>query len=279
MNSEAKLKAASRGASVVIGGERDYQTIVTELAPLLGVMKRVLFVLVLLTITLILTSQKQWFLQLVDHEIKQISVKGDLYNLTPKQVEKALPALIGSSFLTADLDSIKAQVEELPWVNHVTVTRVWPSDIVLTIKEQVAASYWNSNAFLSKEGEIFQPENVDVNLGLPVLLGANDDKPSVRIGMLSVLAHLKTLLAEYKLGVVELELKPRGVWDVLLNNGISVSLGAQPLDEKIHRLGTVFTKGAGIDFANIKRIDARYPNGVAVEWKEPIMLAGSGRNR
>jgi len=279
MNNETKVKVSSRGASVVMSSERDYQALAEEFAPLLGSLKRILFVLVVLVVLLIVTAQKQWFLQLIDHEITTINVEGKLKHITQTQIEQALPALIGSSFLMADLDGIKAKMEALPWVDYATVTRVWPSGIILKIEEQVAVSYWNESAFLNKNGVIFQPDYLDKNLGLPVLFGVSDKSQSMRIEMLAVLTRLQVLLREYQLGIVQLELKPRGVWDILLVNGISVALGAQPLEDKVHRLGAVFTQRSGIDLATVKHIDARYPNGVAVEWKEQIMLAGRGRTK
>jgi len=279
MSNEAKVKVSSRGASVVMSSERDYQALAEEFAPILNSLKRVLFVLALLAILLIVNAQKQWFLQLIDHEITTIDVESELKHVTQAQIEQILPAVIGSSFLMADLEGIKLKIEALPWVSDATVTRVWPSGIVLKIEEQIAVSYWNKSAFVNKSGVVFQPDYLDNNLGLPILIGVSDKSPGVRIEMLAVLTRLQALLSEYKLGVVELELKPRGVWDVLLDNGISVALGAQPLKDKVHRLGAVFTQGSGIDLAAIKRIDARYPNGVAVEWKEQIMLAGRGRTK
>jgi len=279
MNDEAKVKVSSRGASVVMSSDRDYQALAEDFAPILSSLKRVLFVLAVLAVLLIVTAQKQWFLQLIDHEITTINVEGELNHVTQAQIEQAIPLLIGSSFLMADLDGIKEKMEALPWVDYVTVTRVWPSGIELEVKEQVAVSYWNESAFINKNGVIFQPDYLDKNLDLPVLLGVSDKSPVMRIEMLAVLTRMQVLLGEYKLGIVQLELKPRGVWDILLDNGISVALGAQPLEAKVHRLGVLFTQRSGIDLAAIKRIDARYPNGVAVEWNEKIMLAGRGRTK
>ncbi|MFT5716734.1 MAG: cell division protein FtsQ [Oleiphilaceae bacterium] len=276
MSNEAKVKVSSRGASVVMTSERDYQAIAEDFAPLLNPLKRVLFVLALLVVLLIVTSQKQWFLELIDHEITTINVEGELRNVTRIQIEQALPELIGSSFLMADLGGIKVKTEALPWVDYATVTRVWPSGMILEVEEQVAVSYWNHASFINNKGVVFKPDYVDENLDLPILLGINDKSPTTRIEMLAVLKRLQVLLNEYELSVVQLELKPRGVWDILLENGISVALGAQPLEDKVHRLGAIFSQGSGIDLATVKRIDARYPNGVAVEWKEKIMLAGRG---
>jgi cell division protein FtsQ len=274
MNNESKIKVSSRGASVVLSSERDYHAMAEEFAPLLSSLKRALFVLAVFVVLLIVVSQKQWLLELIDHEITTINVEGELKSVTRKQIEQALPELIGSSFLMADLEGIKVKMEALPWVDGATVTRVWPSGIILKVEEQKAVSYWNHASFINKKGVVFQPDYVDKNLELPVLLGVNDQSPASRIEMLAVLSRLQALLSEYKLSIAQLELKPRGVWDLLLENGISVALGAQPLEDKVHRLGAVFNQSSGIDLATVKRIDARYPNGVAVEWKEEIMLAG-----
>lgn len=273
MSNEGKEKVSSRGASVVMSSERDYQALADEFAPLISSLKRVFIVLVVLVVLLIVMSQKVWFLQLIDNEVTTINVEGDLKHITQMQVERALPNLIGSSFLMADLEGIKTKMERLPWVDSVTVTRVWPSEIVLKVQEQVAVSYWNESELMNENGVVFQPENIDKQLGLPVLIGVKDESPAARIEMLGVLKRLQALLSEYKLDIAQLELKPRGVWEILLNNGVAVSLGAQPLEDKVHRLGAVLMQRSGIDLANVKRIDARYPNGVAVEWKEQIMLA------
>ena len=279
MSNEGKEKVSSRGASVVMSSERDYQALADEFAPLISSLKRVFIVLVVLVVLLIVMSQKVWFLQLIDNEVTTINVEGDLKHITQMQVERALPNLIGSSFLMADLEGIKTKMERLPWVDSVTVTRVWPSEIVLKVQEQVAVSYWNESELMNENGVVFQPENIDKQLGLPVLIGVKDESPAARIEMLGVLKRLQALLSEYKLDIAQLELKPRGVWEILLNNGVAVSLGAQPLEDKVHRLGAVLMQRSGIDLANVKRIDARYPNGVAVEWKEQIMLADSGNKK
>lgn len=279
MNNEAKANINSRGASVVMSAERDYQALSEEFAPLLTSLKRALYVIAALIVLLTLMSQKEWFLQLIDHEITTINVEGKFENVTQAQIEKAVPALIGSSFLMSDLDGIKMKIEALPWVENATVTRVWPSGIELSIDEQSAVSYWNEKAFINNKGVIFTPENLDRSLSLPILVGVDEQSPMMRMKMLTVLKGLQVLLGGYQLSVSKLELKPRGVWEVVLGNGISVALGAEPLEDKVHRLGTIFTQGTTIDLNNIKRIDARYPNGVAVEWKETIMLADRSRTR
>ena len=123
MNNEAKVKVSSRGASVVMSSERDYQALVEEFAPLLNSLKRVLFVLAMLAVLLVVNAQKQWFLQLIDHEITTINVESELKHVTQVQIEQILPGVIGSSFLMADLEGIKLKIEALPWVSDATVDR------------------------------------------------------------------------------------------------------------------------------------------------------------
>lgn len=279
MTNEQKANINSRGASVVMSSDRDYQALAEEFAPIVGALKKALVVLVVLTILLMLISQKQWFLELIDHEITTINIEGELTNVTQLQIEQALPVLIGSSFLMSDLDDIKMKIEALPWVDDATVSRVWPSGVEIQIVEQVAISYWNESAFINKSGAVFKPKELDKNLGLPTLIGLEDKNIAGRKEMLTVLARLQALFSDYKLTIAQLELKPRGVWDVTFVNGISVALGAQPLEDKVRRVGAVFNQGLDISLDRVKRIDARYPNGVAVEWKEQMMLAGRGSTK
>jgi cell division protein FtsQ len=60
-----------------------------------------------------------------------------------------------------------------------------------------------------------------------------------------------------------------------LSNGVAVAMGEirlsdregqQTLDAKLERVGKVFSARASIETKNISRIDARYPNGVAIKW-------------
>jgi len=247
----------------------------------LQMLKRIVFVILFSLALAFLISQKQSFIQIIDHPISQVNVSGHFTNLSDRDIQEKLSSVIGTGFLVADLDALKAEVELLPWVYRTTVTRVWPGEIQLAIEEQVAVSYWNQVSFVNSEGVVFTPSSISQSLALPLLVGLSENSSAKRVEMLGTLDYLQQQMKVFGLSVNELELKPRGVWELTFKNGISVALGEfdeksksglQALDSKLERVGKVFSTGAGLEINNIERIDARYPNGVAIKWKEMALL-------
>lgn len=238
--------------------------------------KSLLLILGVLVLAIVVVSQRQSLLGLVDHEIEVIKVQGNLNQLSVERVESSLERYLGSSFLMTDLQQVKASVEALPWVYQSTVSRVWPAEIQVTVNEQVPVGYWNASGYLNAQGDIFTPANFSVANDLPKLSGPLASEQHVRVEMLATMTNLQALLQVYELNAAELQLKPRGVWDVILSNGMLVALGKRPFESKIERLGAVLSRVPESAVDRIKEVDARYPNGVAVKWKEIVVASKNG---
>lgn len=236
--------------------------------------KPVLVPLCILVFLGFLLSPKGWFLSMIDHEIEQFQIKGELQNLKIETIEKQVQGWMGNSFLFSDLEEIKREVEALAWVDRVTVSRVWPGTIVLTLIEQSPAAYWNEKAFLNPKGEVFSPQQITTGRDLPQLYGPEDSLQLLRAEMLAEMGQLQTLLEPYVLSATRLKVDERGSWEMTLSNGIHVALGSRPFDAKVERMATVLNS-AGIEKQEtMEGLDTRYPNGVAVKWKD-IALASS----
>lgn len=258
-----------RGASVSAMAEPKLAKHIkaTELGASLQRVKPYLGLLGAMLMLVLLYAQKSHLIALVDHQISEISVSGELNKLSSTEVSTALQPWLGSSFLTADLDAIKVQVQSLPWVHHSEVARVWPGKIVVTAVEQVPVARWNEASYLNQEGEVFTPEALDWTVALPHLQGPESSELVTRKEMLSSLADLTALLAVHQQQLLRLELKSRGVWEASLLNGVDIALGELPFEQKVTRLGEVM-KGASAEMvARMKMIDTRYPNGIAIQWK------------
>ena len=254
--------------------------------------KRIFLSLLVLGLVIGVTTQKKALLGLIDQPISKLIVEGKLNHLTNTDISQALKGVVGSGFFNADLTAIKNAVELLPWVETVTVTRIWPGQIKLDIKEQVAASYWNDDGFINAKGEIFKPTNISATMALPRLIGVSGNKTKLRVNMLSKFDLIDKEMKLFGLKVEKLELKPRGVWEMVLKHdafesGISVALGSiyedikgsgQTLAEKLERIGKILTAKDKIDESKIEKIDARYPNGVAIKWKNDVRVAISKSN-
>ncbi len=240
-------------------------------------LRRVMIVTAICLSLVVLLSKRDSLIQMIDHPVSSIKVTGTFSYLNEGEVTQALSGLVGTGFIATDLQELQSRVERLPWVDRATVSRAWPGAIKLLINEQVAVSQWNEGALLNAEGVVFKPSELSPELlVLPTLIGSEHFSVAKKTMMFSTLKVLQQALADYGLSIASLELKPRNVWNMALTNGVMVAMGEirlddaegqQTLDAKLERVGKVFSARASIETNNIARIDARYPNGVAIRWR------------
>lgn len=238
--------------------------------------KRSVLVSVLLLVAIILITEKDKIIQLVDHPVERISFVGHFKYLDSEQVKEHVSHFIGEGFLSTSLGAVKEYIEQLPWVYQVTVSRVWPSEINVVIEEQVAVSYWNEEGFINAHGQLFIPLQIDRTLPIPTLKhqGFLDDQD--RLEMYELFRYIQQELAISKLEPSELIQSLRGAWELKLSNGIDVTLGhidvaadkRKSLDDKLERVGKLLMPKSNIVIEDIEKLDTRYPNGIAVKWKE-----------
>lgn len=243
---------------------------------LVRILKRSVLGLVILVVVIILVSEKNKIVQLIDHPIERISVVGQFSHIDSERLEAHVSYFVGEGFLSADLDSVKEYIELMPWVYQARVSRVWPSEINVVIEEQVAVSYWNDEGFINVQGQLFIPLDIDKSLPIPVLNYQNSSDDQSRLEMYQLFGYIKQELAMSKLEPAQLEQNLRGAWEVRLTNGIAINLGhlnlsgdaRKSLDDKLERVGKLLMPKSNIVIENIERLDTRYPNGIAVKWKE-----------
>lgn len=239
-------------------------------------LKRISLVMAICFALIVVVTKRDSLIHLVDHPVSSIKVTGAFSYLKEGEVTQALGDLVGAGFIATDLTDIKVRVESLPWVHSATVSRVWPGEIKLLINEQVAVSQWNEASLMNSEGVVFTPSDLRHDLlVLPKLIGSDQFSMAKKNMMFGTLEILEQKLDVYGLKVTALELQPRNVWNMVLTNGVAVSMGEidlsdkagqHRLDAKLERIGKVFSERANIATENISQIDARYPNGVAIKW-------------
>ncbi len=245
---------------------------------LMRTVKRSVLVLILLVMAVVLINEKQNIIKLIDHPIERMTVVGQFSHLDSEMLKEHVSHFIGEGFLSADLETVKRYVELLPWVYQARVSRVWPGEIHILIEEQTAVSYWNDEGFINAQGQLFIPLKVDTKMPIPALSyqGTLDDKDRVEMYML--FKYIEHELQLSNLEAVQLKQSLRGAWEVTLANGIEVALGhidlshdnKKALDDKLERVGKLFMAKSNIALENIEKLDTRYPNGIAVQWKDKL---------
>ncbi len=208
----------------------------------------------------------------MDRQIGSIAIKGSLVGESREALQQRAGKWVGRSFFATDLADVKAEVEQRPWVETAAVKRVWPDGLVIEVREKKPLAYWNSDQLISRSGLLFSPRNRDVAGALPRLSGPDERVQEV----ISTARMMAGVLAERGLGFAGLALEERGAWTLTMANGIEVVLGRDQVEQRFERFMTVYEGQLAARADEVKRIDARYTNGVAVQWKQ--LDKASGKN-
>ncbi|WP_323752616.1 cell division protein FtsQ/DivIB [Marinobacter sp.] len=205
----------------------------------------------------------------MDQQILAVDVQGQFVGDSRVDVERAVGAWIGKSYFSTDLADIKASLEQRPWVESAAVKRVWPGRLVIDIREKKPLAYWSDGRLVSRSGELFSPPNPEVAGRLPKLSG-----PDERVREVITMARsMSEQLYGYGLGFAGLALEARGAWTLTLANGIEVVLGRDKVEQRFERFITVYENRLASRVDEVSRVDARYTNGIAVQWKADAAIA------
>jgi cell division protein FtsQ len=205
----------------------------------------------------------QLSLQMLDSEITSLEISGPFQRVTALHIEAAISAEIEAGFVGADIDRIQELIVALPWIDQARVARRWPSQISITVTEQVPAAVWGDSGLLNTRGELFVNELRHVPAELPRLSGPDASSAEVATRYLAVREQLIPL----GLDVRRVHLDARGSWEMTLGNGIEVRLGRKAVADRTDLfLGVVadIITGRAIE---IEYVDMRYSNGFTIGWK------------
>lgn len=216
----------------------------------------------------------QRLLPYADQPIARISVQGELHNVSREAVARQVAPLVQTSFFRVDLDALHSELERIPWIAEVQVRRVWPDQVQIQLAEQLPVARWGDEALLNNQGMAFAPGELSGYEHLPKLWGPQRAQQQV----MQQYQMLSQLLRPLDITVASLELRERGSWFVTTGRGMELLLGRDHVVEKLRRFISVYEKSLKQDSENIARVDLRYPNGMAVAWRQPPAAPAPGEN-
>lgn len=205
----------------------------------------------------------QLSLQMLDSEITSLEISGPFQRVTALHIEAAISAEIEAGFVGADIDRIRELIVALPWIDQARVARRWPSQIAITVTEQVPAAVWGDSGLLNTRGELFVNELRHVPAELPRLSGPDASSAEVATRYLAVREQLIPL----GLDVRRVHLDARGSWEMTLGNGIEVRLGRKAVAARTDLFLDVVADIITGRAMEIEYVDMRYSNGFTIGWK------------
>ena len=212
-----------------------------------------------------------WVARRPQFQFGDVRLEGDLQRNSVTTVRaNAMPHLAGN-FFTMDLGRTRAAFEQVPWVRHAVVRRVWPNKLVVALEEHQPVALWegdeNSDKMVNSHGEVFEANVGDVeDDSLPQFAGPEGTSAQV----LEMYRRLQPMFAGMDTEVTALRLSGRGSWKVDLDNGAAIELGRGTPDEVIART-TRFVRTLPQVLhkfnAPLESADLRHAEGYAVKLK------------
>jgi cell division protein FtsQ len=211
----------------------------------------------------------------IDKPLTNVMIGGNFTFLETAELSELVVGEIDGGFLSVDLTRLGDVLREHPWVDEVSVRREWPSLLKVEVIEEVPIARWGEKGFLNRLGEELLIES-NTHLGaLPVLRA---DFGSSR-EMMENYQLMAELLIPTGLKIAELKRDSLGVWFIDTATGLRLVIGRDQVSEKLRRFTKVWAAGLSQQLQQIESIDLRYPNGLAVAWKESAVNGAWQDNR
>jgi cell division protein FtsQ len=262
----ATRKPAQRGASRLVQREPLSARLPR---PNFNVVKRILWPLLLLTLAVGLYELGQRLVPYADRPISKVSVRGDLTYVDQLAVQERMAPFVEANFFKVDLDGLRQDLEQMPWIAHVEVRRVWPDQVTVHLEEHLPIARWGDEALLNNSGQAFAPSDLARYEHLPQLHGPKRAQQRV----MQQYQMLSQMLRPLGFSIERLELRARGSWFVTTGQGVELLLGRDQIIEKMRRFTAIYQQALAQESGKIARIDLRYANGLAVAWHEPSPTA------
>ena len=196
--------------------------------------------------------------------IKQVRIEGDFTRLSPVDLQLLVTDKVRGGFFSLNVDAVRLALLNEPWVNEVTVQRVWPDALRVIVIEQVPVVRWGESGLLNAKGEYFAPEADTIPLGLPLLSGPEGAEAMLLERFNSMQAAVRAI----GFNIASVILDERRAWSFYLDNGIRVVLGRRDFEQRFKRFLSLIPTTLSGRVDQTESIDMRYTNGFAIKWKK-----------
>jgi cell division protein FtsQ len=215
-------------------------------------------------VLMLLGAGGYWLAQQPMFALHEIHLEGDTSYISAPMVRASVIGHVKGNFFSVDLDVVRQAFEQMSWVKHASVRRVWPDALAVTLQEYKPLGTWGGNQMVSAEGELFTANQGDLDAKLP----AFDGPDGMQQDVVARYHDFQKWFAPLRLAPQEVALSPRYAWSVKLSNGMEVAFGrerdANTLAARAKRLAAAWPAVTQRWGGNIEYADMRYPNGFAI---------------
>ncbi|GMQ87029.1 MAG: cell division protein FtsQ/DivIB [Gammaproteobacteria bacterium] len=212
-----------------------------------------------------LTLLLEWMNNPREWPVQSVHIEGGFRHLQRADIQNEVAPLASDGFFAMNVAMIQQRIQQLPWVDQVSVRRVWPDKLDIQVREQQPVAHWGARGFLNARAQVFEPEQPLELAPLPHFEGPEGYEWRV----LEMYRRMQALLKPLKLGVGSLQLDARRTWRVQLSNGLTLEVGRSHPVQRIARFVRVYPAILAAGDGRVLAVDLRYSNGFAVRWQAP----------
>jgi cell division protein FtsQ len=209
-----------------------------------------------------LTMLLEWMSNPREWPVQSVHVESEFRHLQREDIQNEVATLASDGFFAMNVAMIQQRVQQLPWVDQVSVRRVWPDKLSIQVREQQPVAHWGARGFLNARAQVFEPQQSVELAQLPDFEGPEGYEQRV----LEMYRRMQEMLKPLKLSVGSLYLDARRTWRVQLSNGLTLEVGRSHPIQRIARFVRVYPAILAAGEGRVLAVDLRYSNGFAVQW-------------
>ncbi len=198
--------------------------------------------------------------------IRTIQLSGTFRYIDQQEVESTVQHTIGQGFFSLDINQVQQALGDKPWVESISIRRIWPDRLDIAIVEKRPAARWDDNHLLSDQAVVYRART-KAFAELPLVHTAGNNPRQ----MLDLYYRLAGRFAGLNETLVAVRKDSRGALEMQLANGLKIKVGRSDIERKIARFVVIYRAQILPRQEDIQALDLRYSNGFAVAWKKEVL--------
>jgi len=206
-----------------------------------------------------------WTVQQPRFDFRRIEVVGDLRHVSRAAIRAAIAGRLRGNFFTMRLAESRAAFEAIPWVAAVSVRRVWPDRLIVTVVERRAVGVWNDGRVVSDSGQLFNVNPAEAELDGPQVEFSGP--PGLAAEAVAKLRGFGEVLRTLPATIAAIDISERASWSLRTQAGQTLELGRDDPPGSVQARLDAIVANYPLVLAQLSgppaHIDARYNNGFA----------------
>ena len=198
-------------------------------------------------------------------DLRSIEIVGDVRHISRAAVRAAVSGRLTGNYFTIRLDQVRHAFEALPWVAQVSVRRIWPNRLRVTLTEHHALGEWSDGRLVSDAGVLFVANPAEAEADGPLV--SFSGPPQYAPDAVRNWRQFSALLAPLQMRIAGVQVSDRASWSITLAPRLQVELGRDDPPGRLRERLAAIVSAYPVVIARLDgaatRIDARYENGFA----------------